>query len=99
MKKASIFTFFGSQLSAEQHLLDTLPAALHEWGWAASGQPLGHGKGGTEQQGRERTEAPQRQSHGSQLLSDPPGEEKGRWAPWNAKTEHIQVLVVAVGAR
>lgn len=49
-------------------MLATLPAALQERGWAASGslgQPPGHGKAGTVQQGRERTEAPQRQSHRS----------------------------------
>lgn len=83
MKKPAVFTFFGSQLSAQQHLLHTLPAAFQEWGWAGSGslgQPPGHGKGGTEQQGREGTEAPERQSHCSQLLCEPPGKEKGRWA-------------------
>lgn len=102
MKKPAVFTFFGSQLSAQQHLLDTLPAALQERGWAASGtlgQPPPHCKRGTVQQGRERTEAPQCQSHRSHLLSDPRGEETGRYAAWRAKTKQIRVLATAMGAR
>lgn len=86
MKKPSIFTFFGSQLSAQQHVLDTLPAALQERGWAAAGslgQPPDHGKGGTVQQGRERTEAPQRQSHSHTPVWSCRRE---RWAAWRAET-------------
>lgn len=67
MRKAAVFTFFGSQLPAQQQVLGTAAAAPRERGRAApgsAGQPPGHGRGGAEQQRREGTEAAQSQSHG-----------------------------------